>query len=350
MFIGLLFLKESPRWLAKQGRFEEATASLAYMRRERPEDPDIIKEIADIRASIEEEFSLTEGVTWKEVLLPGNRYRFAVAFTIFLCQQFSGTNSIGYYAPQIFQTVGISKTNSSLFATGVYGTVKVVATGLFLIIGIDKVGRRWSLMAGAAWMMLMMFILGGVLNSHPPTDVNGKLLFPDPKELVLTSCFSVVAPASIAMVVMIYLFVIGYSASWGPVPWVYVSEIFPTRLRSYGVGMAAATQWLFSFAVTYMTPSAINHIGWRIFLMFGIFNLANAVFVFFFVKETKGRSLEDMEIVFGNITQEQRAADVERVLNQKKLPEDQVEDQVEHADVAEDSAHRGRSAGVATTG
>lgn len=297
MFIGLLFLKESPRWLVKQGRYEEATASLAYMRLEETDDPEVLKEIADVRAAVEEELNLTEGVTWKEVLIPGNRYRFAVAFMLFLCQQFSGTNSIGYYAPQIFQTVGVSKTNASLFATGVYGTVKVCATGLFLIVGIEKIGRRWSLLGGAAWMAVMMFIIGAVLHTHPPTNVN------------------VVSSASIAMVVMIYLFVIGYSASWGPVPWVYVSEIFPTRLRSYGVGMAAATQWLFNFAVTYMTPSAIYHIGWRIFLMFGIFCSANFVFVFFFVKETKGRTLEDMDILFGTVEAEVRAADVERMLH-----------------------------------
>lgn len=146
------------------------------MRRESIHDPEIMKEIADIRASIEEELSLTEGVTWKEVLLPGNRYRFAVGFTIFLCQQFSGTNSIGYYAPQIFQTIGVAKTNTSLFATGVYGTVKVCATGLFLVVGIDKIGRRNSLLFGALWMMTMMFILGSVLHTHPPTNVNGQYI------------------------------------------------------------------------------------------------------------------------------------------------------------------------------
>lgn len=148
----------------------------------------------------------------------------------------------------------MSKSNASLFATGVYGTVKVVATGLFLLIGIDRFGRKKSLLAGAAWMASMMFIIGAVLATHPP-------------DTKATS----VSKASTAMVAMIYLYVIGYSASWGPVPWVYLGEIFPTRLRAYGVGMGAATQWLFNFVITKITPEAVNHIGWRTFLMFGIF-------------------------------------------------------------------------------
>jgi len=304
LFIGLFFLKESPRWLMKQGRYEEATNSLAYMRREEVTDPDIVKEIAEIRASIEEELAETEGVRWKECIQPVNRWRFITCFVMMLCQQFSGTNSIGYYAPQIFQTVGVSKTNASLFATGVYGTVKVATTGIFLLIGVDKLGRRWSLVLGAVWMMTMMFIIGGVLHVHPPTNVN------------------TVSPASIAMVVMIYLYVIGYSASWGPVPWVYLSEIFPTRLRAYGVGLGAATQWLFNFVITEITPRAVNHIGWRTFLMFGIFCLANGFFAFFFIKETKGKSLEDMDILFGAVAEEQRRADVEQVLHKDVVREE----------------------------
>lgn len=211
-------------------------------------------------------------------------------------------------SPQIFQTIGVAKTNASLFATGVYGTVKVVTTAIFLILGIDRFGRRYSLFGGALWMMTMMFIIGAVLHTHPPTNVNS------------------VSPASIAMVVMIYLFVIGYSASWGPIPWVYVSEIFPTRLRAYGVGLAATTQWLFNFCITYMTPNAINSIGYRTFIMFGCFCFGNAVFVWFFVKETKGRTLEDMDILFGAIDEQQRRADIEQVLGKNVIEEEQRED------------------------
>lgn len=114
-----------------------------------------------------------------------------------------------------------------------------------------------------------------------------------------------------------------YSASWGPIPWVYISEIFPTRLRSYGVGMGSATQWLFNFVVTKFTPAAISNIGWRTFIMFGVFCFAMGFWVFVFVKETKGRSLEDMDALFGGNIHEQAVArkDVERTADAAEHPE-----------------------------
>ena len=220
---------------------------------------------------------------------------------IMFCQQFSGTNSIGYYAPQIFETVGVSSKNASLFATGIYGTVKVISTGIFLWLGIERLGRRKALLAGALWMMAMMYIIGAVLHTHPPDTKSTK-----------------VSSASIGMVVMIYLYVIGYSASWGPTPWVYVSEIFPTRLRAYGVGLAASTQWAFNFVITEITPRAINHIGWKTFIMFGCFCFGNFLFVWFVIRETKGRTLEDMDILFGTVDANTRAVDVEKMMAEEK--------------------------------
>ncbi|KAL5341875.1 hypothetical protein BJX70DRAFT_395242 [Aspergillus crustosus] len=281
--------------LVLSGRHSEAAASLAWTRRADPESEEVKQEIAEIKASIEEELLSTEGVTWREVLLPGNRIRFINAFIMMFWQQFSGTNSIGYYAPQLFQTIGVASTNTSLFTTGIYGIVKVVATGIFLLIGIDKVGRKWSLVAGGFWMGVMMFVLGAILVSYPPVDTSS------------------ISSASIAMIVMVYLYVIGYSASWGPIPWVYISEIFPTRLRAYGVGMGSATQWLFNFVVTKFTPAAISNIGWRTFIMFGVFCTAMGAWVLIFVKETKGRSLEDMDALFspGQVEPERKDLEAE---------------------------------------
>lgn len=231
MFIGLFFLKESPRWLMRQGRHEEAQASLAYIRNEPQDSEEVLKEFSEIRASLEEELAATEGVTWKEAISKSNRFRFFLAFCLMFWQQFSGTNSIGYYAPEIFQTVGVKSTNTSLFATGVYGSVKVVMTLIFLLVGIDFIGRKKALIGGGLWMSAMMIILGAVLATHPPdTKSDG------------------VSPPSIAMIVLIYLYVMGYSASWGPTPWVYVSEVSlpflspPTRFHPFFFGDICLTE------------------------------------------------------------------------------------------------------------
>lgn len=96
-------------------------------------------------------------------------------------------------------------------------------------------------------------------------------------------------------------------------------QIFPTRLRAYGVGFGAATQWLFNFVITEVTPRAINEIGWRTFLMFGIFCVAMGIFVFVFFKETKGRTLEEMDLIFGAVDEQQRRADVEHTLQKSQI-------------------------------
>ncbi|OQV08498.1 hypothetical protein CLAIMM_12761 [Cladophialophora immunda] len=299
--------KSSKQWriplgvqLVPGGILLEAVASLAHIRCDSPDGVEVMSELAEIKASIAEEEELSEGVTWKECLQPNMRKRFMIIFFLMLCQQFTGTNSIGYFAPQIFQTVGLSGTDSSLFATGVYGVVKVFATGLFLWWITDKIGRKWPLVVGGVWMAAMMFILGAILATHPPNQADG------------------VSHASIAMVVMIYLYVIGYSLSWGPGPWIYVGKIFPTRTRAYGVALGAATQWLFNFVISKITPAAIHNLGWKTFIMYGVFCLGNAAFAFVFIRETKGRTLEEMNGIFGAVDQGPRANEINCIIGEEK--------------------------------
>ena len=89
--------------------------------------------------------------------------------------------------------------------------------------------------------------------------------------------------------------------SWGPLPWLYIGEIFPNRIREIGIAVGAASQWLFNFVMSQITPHAITNIGWRTFLMFAIFNYAIIVYSYFLLKETQGKSLEEMEVVFGTV-------------------------------------------------
>lgn len=295
MAFGLLFTKESPRWLAQVGRTEAALKNLAFLRRTDIDDPEVLEEFAEIEAAIEEEKIARQGVNWKEAFFgPGNFIRFAIAFMIFTFQQFSGQNSVGYYAPQIFQAIGYSGTSPALLASGVYGIVKVVATCLFVFFFVETMGRRMSLFSSALGMGVLFFIIGALLKSYPP--VPG----------------AAVGSASKAMAGMLYIYVVAYSFGWGPTPWIYVSDIFPTRTRHYGLAFASATQWLFNFVLSKITLTMVNTLGYKLFFTFGTINILGMAVFAFFLPETKGKSLEEMDIIFGSVRAEDRRDHIAR--------------------------------------
>jgi sugar porter (SP) family MFS transporter len=257
MCIGLLFCKESPRWLAQQGRTELALHNLAYLRKVDKEDRGVRAEMAEIEASIIEEREAREGLGWKEAFLgKGNWPRFLIAFVIFVLQQFSGQNSVSYYAPQIFQAIGYTGTTPSLLASGIYGVVKVAATTIFVFLGIETLGRKKSLIISAFGMGTLFFMIGAILKTHPPVaTVNGPI-----------------SQASQAMAGLLYIYVCFYSLGWGPVPWIYVADIFPTRTRHYGLSVASGTQWFFNFVVAKITPFIEANLQWKLFMLFATIN------------------------------------------------------------------------------
>ncbi|KAI5119252.1 hypothetical protein M0805_008803 [Coniferiporia weirii] len=297
MCIGLLFVKESPRYLASRGRTHDALRNLAYLRKEHIDSEALRNEMAEIEAAIDEEREARKGLGVKEAFLgKGNLIRFVIAFFIFFLQQWAGQNSVGYYAPQIFTAIGYKGATNSLLASGIYGIVKVVATAIFVFFFVDSIGRKLSLAISAFGMGTLFYIIGAILKTHPPpaTLVDGA------------------APptASKAMAAMLYIYVAFYSMGWGPLPWVYVSDIFPTRTRHYGLALASASQWLWNFVVSRVTPNMIATLGWKVFVMFATINIG-AMFIFSLViPETKGRSLEEMDIIFGSVTQAQRDAKI----------------------------------------
>ncbi|EGY20162.1 quinate permease [Verticillium dahliae VdLs.17] len=262
--LGMLFTRESTRWLAKKGRMEEALASLVWVRG--GDSPDVEEEWAEILAGIEEEDRVKSGVTWKELLQPINRWRVILIIALQID------------APQIFSLVGAGQ--NKLLLTGFFGVCKVVACLFFLLFLVERIGRRGSLMLGAFLMGTYMLIVAVLTVTFPPNPDQG------------------LTPPSIASLTMIYLEAMSYNISWGPVPWVYMGEIFPTRIREAGIAIGTSTQWLFNFVFSQVTPHAVENLGWRTFLMFAIFNWALVVFVWFFIKETKGKSLEEMEALF----------------------------------------------------
>ncbi|OBZ72756.1 putative quinate permease [Grifola frondosa] len=279
MAFGLLTVKESPRWLASKDRIDEALANISYLRRLPPDDERVRYELAEIEAAISEEREARRDLGLKEAFLAKAMERAELGEL--LC-------------PSNFP-IGYQGVSNSLLASGIYGIVKVVSTSLFVFFLFDTLGRKRSLFISAMGMGILFFIIGALLKEFPP----------DTKA-------SSPAPASKAMAAMLYIYVCFYSMGWGPLPWVYVADIFPTRTRHYGLSVASASQWLFNFVLAKITPTLITDLGYKIFLMFAAINIGGMAIFALLIPETKGRSLEEMDIIFGSVQADKRNANIEK--------------------------------------
>lgn len=290
LLVGCMALnKESPRFLAKQDRWEEANAVLARIRNLPVTHVYVQTEIKDIADQLEHERMLVAGASVKDLLremftIPGNRKRVLISIGLMICQQMTGTNAINYYAPQIFTSLGLEGVKVKLFATGIYGIVKMVGCLCFLIFAADSLGRRRSLLWTSIAQGAAMYYIGLYMRIDPP--VKGQP----------------VPPAGYFALVCVFLFACFFQFGWGPVCWIYVSEIPAARLRSLNVAIAAATQWLFNFVVARATPNMMATVGkqgYGTFLIYGSFCFSMFFFVWFLIPETKGLSLETMDDLFG---------------------------------------------------
>lgn len=248
LLIGMLLCNESPRWLAKQDRWEEARATLSSVRNLPANHPYVENEFQDIVRQLEFERQLIGGSGFVDLLkemwlIAGNRKRAIISIWLMIMQQLTGTNAINYYAPQIFDNLGIKGSANGLFATGVYGIVKVLGCACFLVFVADSLGRRRSLLWTSIAQGLTMLYIGLYVRIAPPVEGEP------------------VIPAGYVALVCIFLFAAAFQFGWGPVCWIYVSEIPTTRLRSLNVSFAAATQWLFNFVVARAVPNMLATVG-----------------------------------------------------------------------------------------
>lgn len=226
LWVCMALNKESPRFLAKQDRWEEATSVLARVRNLPASHEYVAAELKDIADQLEHERMLVAGASVKDLLkemftIPGNRKRALISISLMVCQQMTGTNAINYYAPQIFKALGLEGNEVKLFATGIYGIVKMVACLCFLIFAVDSLGRRRSLLWTSIAQGLAMFYIGFYMRFDPP--VVGQS----------------VPGAGYFALVCVFLFAAFFQFGWGPVCWIYVSEIPAARLRSLNVAIAA---------------------------------------------------------------------------------------------------------------
>ncbi|KAF9465945.1 putative quinate permease [Collybia nuda] len=283
--IGVFFLVESPRWLLKRGRTAQAVENLAWLRHLPTTHPYITTEVAAVRDAISLEAGASHNrgrwSTVKEILLRGNRNRLATGMTLMAFQNLTGINAINYYSPTIFKSLGVNGTSTGLFSTGIYGVVKTVCTLIFCFFVIDRVPRRTILMIGAIGGALSMYYIGAYIAIAKPAE--GKNL----------------GGGGISAIAMIYIFAVFYCFSWNGTPWVIASEIYPVTIRGVCMAITAATQWIFQFAISRATPYMVNSFGYGTYLFFGSWMIIMLFWTYFFLRETKGVSLEQMDELFG---------------------------------------------------
>lgn len=268
LLLGMLVLRDTPRWLSLKGRRDEARTVLAKLRGVAQGDPAIAAELQAIDQAAHSEASHT--AKWSDLLAPRVRPALIVGMGLFLLQQLSGINAVIYYAPTIFKEAGFDSHATQILATIGIGVVNVGMTlvGMALI---DRIGRRKLLYIGfvGTALSLGMIALGAATGSQ-----------------------SLDVLAGIGLVV----YIAAFAASIGPLPWVMMAEIFPLHVRGLGMSITSLANWAFNFLVVFSFPVLVSSIGLGgVFTIYALVCVAGLLFTSRLVPETSGVSLEEIE-------------------------------------------------------
>lgn len=262
---GLALLPESPRWLVRQQRTQEARASLARLR---GPAADVDGEVAEMVRSVTTE--LNKPVGYGALLEPAVRPALIVGVGLFFLQQLSGINAVIYYAPDIFSHAGFDSSRTQLLATIGVGVVNVATTVLAMFL-IDRLGRRPLLVVGFLGAAVTMLVIA------------------------LGVVFPKVVPSWL-IIAMLLLYIASFALAIGPLPHLLMSEIFPLRVRGPGMSMASLSNWGFNFVVVFTFPLMLAGPGLAFtFTLFALICLGGLVFTLTRVPETTGHSLEAIE-------------------------------------------------------
>ncbi|KAI6086445.1 putative sugar transporter [Hypoxylon rubiginosum] len=267
-----LWVPPSPRWLVQQDRHQCAREVLAQLHGD---------EAADLQmAEIAQEVAFEKAVataTWGDMFKTPVLRVTLLAMGVQFFQQITGTNSILYYTPSLFERGGITDPKTANLATGGVGVVLFVFAWV-PIFYFDRLGRKTWLQIGLVGMccaMIGITVLQWHAEGHPNDNGN------------------------YAIVAFPYLFYVFFNISWGVGSWTYATEIFPVMYRAKGNALSTASLWLSCYVVAQASPPIASAIGWGLYIIYSCICVVAFVFVRYAMVETKGKTLEEMSALFG---------------------------------------------------
>ncbi|KAJ3113204.1 hypothetical protein HDU96_003638 [Phlyctochytrium bullatum] len=276
LVVSVCFSPRSPRWLAEKDRHEEGQAVIAKLRMRAVKDPEVVAEYDGIRHGVE--FKRRIGsASWSELTKPGIGRRVVIAVINQTFQQLTGINVILYCSNDIFKNMGFSDADSDYSSIVTFPVVNALINFLATFPGmwaVERFGRKPLLVYGGFTMALAhALVFGFITGSNNGTQ-----------SLSWGAVFS------------IFL-----SLTWGPVVWSYQAEIFPLRVRAKGTGIATMTNWTWNAIIAYAFPVVFKALNKEpmVYWIFASTSLAMGFWALFGVPETKGKTLEDIDEIFG---------------------------------------------------
>lgn len=278
LFGVLIFMPESPRYLLCQGNVEGARNSLSKTCRMPADSEYIHKEVELMDKSVQADKQAGEA-TWSDLIVGKPRifYRLCIGLTLLATQQLCGANYFFYYGTALFNSIGSGNSYANaMILSGV--NLACTIFGMFLV---SKFSRRFVLMLGS-FTMFLAFIIFGSLGSFALVDANGTTNTAVGKCMIFFAC----------------VFILGFAATWAPLAFVVISEIFPQRIRSKGMSLATCALWLWNFLIGFFTPMITSVIGYKYGYVFSGCILFSLFFIYFGLHETKGMTLEEIDQMY----------------------------------------------------
>ncbi|EXF83726.1 hypothetical protein CFIO01_01453 [Colletotrichum fioriniae PJ7] len=296
---GLMMFPDSPRYFVKKGRLADAAASLSKLRGQ-PENSEYIQvELAEIVANEEYERQLIPSATWfgswancfsGSVFKANSNLRKTILGTsLQMMQQWTGVNFIFYYSTPFLQSTG-AISNTFLISL-VFTLVNVCSTPLSFWT-VERFGRRTILLWGAAGMTICQFLVAII-----GVTVGFNHTHPDPNDATKSIADNI--PAVNAQIAFIAIFIFWFASTWGPGAWILIGEVFPLPIRSRGVALSTASNWLWNTIIAVITPYMVGekrgNLKSSVFFVWGGLCTCALVYTYFLVPETKGLSLEQVD-------------------------------------------------------